>query len=533
MAYLVLGGGPVSREQLIALLFEDADDPAAALRWNLGQVRRLVGRPDGLRGGTLHLPRDETLQIDVDVVASGRWQAIVALPDLGHELLEGIQFPGCPSFETWLLGERRHLDALTGSALQEAALMMMSTGDFASAVRLSTRLVAHNPLDDANQELLIRAYATSGDTVGARRQLESAVRLFRAELGCAPAPSVFLAAEVAPAKAIGPGTPARVGALLESGTAQMSAGAVEAAVQLFRTACDEAARLGDPLQHAAAQLALGGTLIGAGRARHQDGELALHRAITLAAESGEPAIAAAAYRQLAASDVLRGIYPRADRRLDAAERLDTSEPVEVAAIRGTSLLDQGDVRTAIDTFERGLATDPGRTHRFLPIMLSHLGRAYLLADDPDLARLHLENALSIAETRAWAGVTAAPLALLGHAAVRAGELDAAHDLLENALARASQIADPCWETWAAQGLALLSAALGDLTAAGHHIADAILRSRPQRGGHLWSHVWALTDGGTLARSVGDERAVAWLDEARGTALRCGMRGLLSRLQCAA
>jgi DNA-binding SARP family transcriptional activator len=528
-AYLALSGSPVSRERLIALLFEDAEDPSAALRWNLAQVRHLLGCPEALQGSVLHLPRDATLRLDVDILASGRWQDIVALPDLGHELLEGMQFSGCPSFQTWLLGERRRLGAVTEAALQEAALTLLSTGDLSAAVRFATRLVARNPLDDGYQELLIRAYATSGDTAAARRQLESAVRLFQRELACAPAASVFLAAELAPIKTSGPATPARVRALLEAGTAQMAAGAVDAAVQLLRTACDEAARLGDPRQQATAQLALGGTLIGAGRARHQAGELALQRAISLAQESGDPSIAASAYRQLAASDVFRGIYPRANRRLDAAARLDASEPLEIAAIRGTSLLDQGDVRDAIDTFEGGLATDPGRTHRFLPIMLSHLGRAHLLAEDLGAARCHLREALSIAETRAWAGVTAAPLALLGHAAVRAGELDSAHELLEDALARASQIADPCWETWAAHGLALHSAARGDRSAAVDHAADAIHRSRPERGGHLWSHVWALTDGRALASSLGDRRAALWADEALATALRCGMRGLAARL----
>jgi DNA-binding SARP family transcriptional activator len=528
-AYLALSSIPVSRERLIALLFEDAEDPAGALRWNLAQVRRVVGRADALQGSLLQLPRDDALQVDVDILASGRWQDIVELPDLGHELLEGMQFPGCASFETWLLGERRRLSGVTEAALQEAALTALSRGDVAAAVGYATRLVAQNPLDDANQELLIRAYATSGDSVAARRQLESVVRLFRRELACAPAASVFLAAELAPVKATGPATPARVRALLEAGTAQMAAGAVDAAVQVLRTACDEAARTGDPRQQAAAQLALGGTLLGSGRARHQEGELALQRAITLAQESGEPAIAASAYRQLAASDVLRGIYPRADRRLDAAERLDASEPLEVAAIRGTSLVDQGEVHRAVAIFEGGLATDPGRIHRFLPIMLSHVGRAHLLADNLAAARRYLQEALQIAETRAWAGVTAAPLALLGHAAVRAGELDAAHELLEDALARASQVGDPCWETWAAHGLARLASARGDAAAAVQHAADAVHRSRRERGGHLWSHVWALTDATELARSQGDERAVAWRNEALATALRCGMRGLAARL----
>jgi len=296
----------------------------------------------------------------------------------------------------------------------------------------------------------------------------------------------------------------------------------------MRTACDEAARTGIAALEATAQLALGATLIDAGTARRQDGELALHRAIALAEESGEPRIAASAYRHLAASDVLRGVYSRADRQLAATEAItvpDPSEQVEIAAIRGVSVLDQGDTAGAISVFRAGLAADPDRTHPFLPIMLAHAGRAHLLAGDLQAARTQLEDGLQIARARAWAGVTAAPLALLGHVAVAEGNLDAACELLEQAFALACQVADPCWETWAAHGLGLHAAAAGEEASALGHLADAITRSRPQRGGHLWSHVWALTQAVPLARRAGDRRAQSWHDEALTTAQRSGMRSL--------
>ena len=229
-----------------------------------------------------------------------------------------------------------------------------------------------------------------------------------------------------PVKATGPASPARVHALVEAGQAQVAAGAADAAIQVMRTACDEAARTGIAALEATAQLALGAALIGAGTARRQDGELALHRAIALAEECGEPRIAASAYRHLAGSDVLRGIYSRADRRLAAAEAITDSDPaeqVELAAIRGVSVLDQGDIAGAVSVFSAGLAADPQRAHPFLPIMLAHTGRAHLLAGDLQAARRHLEHSLQIARTRAWAGVTAAPLALLGHVAIAEGDLD--------------------------------------------------------------------------------------------------------------
>ena len=270
----------------------------------------------------------------------------------------------------------------------------MVTGNLADAVRWANRLVCLNPCVDSHQELLIRAYAISGDHVAARRQLEAAIRLFRRELSCDPAPAVLLAAEASPVKATGPASPARVHALVKAGQAQVAAGATEAAIQVMRTACDEAARTGIAALEATAQLALGATLIDAGTARRQDGELALHRAIALAEASGEPRLAASAYRYLA----------RSDRRLAAAEAItvpDPSEQVELAAIRGVSLLDQGDTAGAIATFRAGLAADPDRTHPFLPIMLAHAGRANLLAGDLQTARTQLEEALQIARARAW------------------------------------------------------------------------------------------------------------------------------------
>jgi len=530
-AYLALADVPVLRARLMSLLFDSAQDPAAALRWNLGQVRRLLGRPDALSGPVLSLPGGAAC-FDVDVLGAARWQDAVELDGLGGELLEGMQFPGCAAFETWLMGERRRLAALTEAALQEATLNALSVGNLDDGVRYASRLVTLNPRADTHQELLIRAYAMSGDPLAARRQLASAVRLFRRELGCDPQPSVFLAAEAAPAKADVASTPARVRALLGAGQAQVAAGALDAAVQVLRAACEEADGTGDAAVAATAHLALGSALIGAGTAHHTEGEIALQRAINLARESGQRPTAAAAYRNLAGSDVLRGIYPRADRRLAEAESLgsgEAGEVVEVAAIRGVSLLDRGDIDAAIAVFRHGLDADPGRGHAFLPIMLTHAGRACLLAGDFPAARGHLDQALQIAQTRSWAGVTAAPLALLGHVAVATGDLVTARDLLQEALARACQAGDPCWETWAAHGLGLHAAGRGDLGAALRHLADAVTRSRPTRGGHLWSHVWAMTDAARLGRRLADPRHVTWQEEALATAQRCGMRALAGQL----
>src|SRR5262249_55072071 len=73
-AYLALADAPVPRARLISLLFDSAQDPAAAPRWNLGQVRRLPGQPGALSGSVLSIPDDGAACFDVDVLAAARWQ---------------------------------------------------------------------------------------------------------------------------------------------------------------------------------------------------------------------------------------------------------------------------------------------------------------------------------------------------------------------------------------------------------------------------------------------------------------------------
>src|SRR5262249_31193069 len=127
-------------------------------------------RPDALSGSVLSLPGDGSVCFDIDVLAAARWQDAVKLEGLGAELLEGMQFPSCAAFETWLTGERRRFAALAEAVLQEATLNALSVGNLDDGARHASRLVTLNPLADTHQELLIRAYAMSGDLLAARRQ---------------------------------------------------------------------------------------------------------------------------------------------------------------------------------------------------------------------------------------------------------------------------------------------------------------------------------------------------------------------------
>jgi DNA-binding SARP family transcriptional activator len=531
LAYLALERRRVSRRELINLLFDEASDPDAALRWNLAQARRILGDATSLTGPEPALP-DEGLTFDVDTVIAGRWSDAVELPGFGREVLDEMRFDTSPRFELWLVGARRRLSAATEALLREAATASLAAGAVEPAARYALRLVAIAPLDDAHQEILIRTYAAAGDREGARRQLEQAVRLYREEVGRDPAPEVFLAADTGRHPWTRRPSASRVRALLDAAQSQMVAGSVGPALRVLEQACDEAQATGDEHLQAIAQLQLGSVLADAGTGRHQQAELALFAAIELAERTGDRGTAAAAYRNLAASDVFRGLYGRVLARLDEAERLHDGsdrERVELSTVRGVALLDLGDGARAIEELRRAIAADPEETHPFLPILLVHTGRAHLLGGDHRAALERLERARYLTKARAWAGVTAAPLALLGHLAIADGDLENADAVLDEAYESACQVGDPCWETWASHGLAKLAAARGDEADALRRFAEADERSDPMRGGHLWSRVWALADAARVAAMIGDARATAWRDEALLTAQRAGMRELAASL----
>ena len=97
LAYLALSQGQPSRQQLIDLLFSEAEDPAATLRWNLSELRRLLGGPDTVGSGhvvQLRLPAGSV--IDVHVLMGGTSGEAVELPGLGRELLEGMDIDASP-----------------------------------------------------------------------------------------------------------------------------------------------------------------------------------------------------------------------------------------------------------------------------------------------------------------------------------------------------------------------------------------------------------------------------------------------------
>ena len=289
LAYLILSRvRKPSREHLAELLFAGADDPLGSVRWNLAELRRALG-PATLPHSSTELALRPDTFVDVDALIRGSPQEAVAIPGLGRELLEGMEFGNSPAFETWLLGERRRLLGAAEAALHEASLDRLAAGEAPAAVGLAARLVELNPYDENFQELLVRSYSEAGDREAANRQVSACVALFRAEYGREPGAGVFRAAQASrPARVPGAGPAGKPAARarLEAGRSAINAGSFDPGVRSLARAAAEAKACGAHELEAESWLALGTALVHSARGRDEEAADALLRATSLAEERG-------------------------------------------------------------------------------------------------------------------------------------------------------------------------------------------------------------------------------------------------------
>jgi DNA-binding SARP family transcriptional activator len=531
-AYLALAESPPSRQQLADLLFPDAEDPAGALRWNLSELRRLLGGPHTVgSGNVVQLRLPEGSVFDVRVLMAGTSREAVELPGLGRELLEGMDIEASPGFTAWLLGERRHLHALSEAVLREGALRAMASGNARTAVDLATRLVAADPLREDAHVLLVRAFAATGDRTAVERQLSASVDLFRRELGVEPGPELEEAARaemIPPPRSVGTGR-ASLKALVESGEAAVNAGAIEAGVDALRSAAAAARDSSETELEAVALLALGSALVHATKERDEEGAAALHRCIAAAEATGSRATAASAHRELGYIEVLRGEYPRAGTWLRTAEELADGDPLEMAkihAVNGASLADTSAHEQATAAFETSIALAASVGHmKQQAWSMAFLGRTHLLRNELDRASETLERAIALVRSERWTAFAACPEALSAEVWIRRGDLDLASEGFEHSFTLACQVDDACWEAYGARGLGLLRAATGDLGGAIDLLEDALTRSARQRDTHLWVRAYVLDALCAVAVEARHPTAARWTTDLGSIAGRSGMREL--------
>ena len=382
----------------------------------------------------------------------------MAIPGLGREVLEGMEFGNSPAFETWLLIERRRLLGAAEAALHEAALDRLAAGEAAAAVRLAARLVEMNPYDENFQELLVRSYSEAGDREAANRQVSACLELFRAERGTAPGPAVFRAAEAmppAPLPAAGPQeNRPRVRAWRRARSA-INAGSFDPGVRSLARAAAEAKACGAHELEAESWLALGTALVHSARGRDEEGADALLRASVArrGARPGRPRrrrLSRARIRRHPAG-ALRPLRPAPGTGGALADS--DEERAGVEAMLGLAAADTGAHERALAHLRRSVElAERAGSRQQASFSLSFVGRSHFLREELDDARAALERSLALARETRWVAFEPWPESWLAEADLAAGELPAGRERFEHAWALASELGDPCWEGAAGQGL---------------------------------------------------------------------------------
>ncbi|MGH2946622.1 MAG: BTAD domain-containing putative transcriptional regulator [Solirubrobacteraceae bacterium] len=528
VAYLVLSRvSRPSREHLAELLFTGADDPLGSLRWNLAELRRALG-PATLPRGSTELALLPGTFVDVDALIRGTPQEAVAIPGLGSELLEGMEFGNSPAFETWLLSERRRLLGAAEAALHEAALDRLAAGEAAAAARVAARLVELNPYDENFQELLVRSYSEAGDREAANRQVAACVELFRAEHGRDPGAALFRAAQATPPAPVpaGAGGKQAARARLEAGGSAIHAGSFDPGVRSLARAAAEAKACGAHELEAESWLALGTALVHSARGRDEEGANALLRATWLAEEHGLGDLAAAAHRELAYVDILQARYARCAQRLERAGALADSdeERAGVEAMLGLAAADTG-------AHERALAhlwlsvelAERAGSRQQASFSLSFVGRSLFLREELDAARAALERSLALARESKWVAFEPWPESWLAEADLASGELPAGRERFEHAWALASELGDPCWEGAAGQGLGRIACLEGKVPTGLRMLEEARRRAGSFADTYVWVEAYALAELASAAVAAQHRRAREWVEDLTSLAARTGMR----------
>lgn len=530
LAYLLLGSR-TGRRDIAELLWPEANDPLAAERWALLQVRRaLIG-----------IATIETAEHRLTVVAGrdARIDALLILsgatgPDEADELtrgqlLAGMSFDDAPAYEQWLTLERQRLFSAQRDALRHGA-MTLAPSDPERALRLIDRALSFDPFDDALHELAVDLHLAHAGPQAAERYAAAAEHRYRAELGIG-LPATVRRPLLRPQRAIAnPLVDLRVAteALLDAASARFDAGDYAGAVDAARRAAGEAAAAGDGALEARALAALAGTLIHSVRGRDREATGLLERALRLA---GTDAARAEIERELGYVAFLAADYGAAEAALRRAVALAVRAEAPDSVGRALTLIgacesDRGDFDRAIMTLTEAAAALHAARDRWEAFALSFLARAQIRAGRPADARPIAARAVALARETRWLSLLPWCMAHEAEAASGAGDQAVAQRMFSEAFALGCEIADPCWEAMSLRGLALLDAAAGRTERARAMLTEAVERCIRVSDTYRWVEAVLLTD--LIELEGGSDRT--HLDRALWLVRRGPMADLAQRLQ---
>lgn len=533
LGLLLLNDQLLTRERLQRLLFVDAADPAAALRWNLSQLRNLDIQVDG-DPVRVEVPAD----VAVDLLElRGRADHAGELTGLDEDLLAGVRVEPDSALAVWLDEERRHVSRLVLDVRQEAALALLGRGETQRALEHARQVAKAAPLDENAAALLVRCLRAAGRIADAQAAAKDAATRLRQELGVDPTDALW-SAVAAPMggdrRVTGRGA---VVAQIEAGESAVNAGAIDTGLQSLQGAVVAARALRDNALLARALVALGSSLIHGVRGVDQEGLAMLHEAIPLTELVGDSPLAVVARREIGYVDFLRGRYDRATHWFGEARSAADGSSAGLGWVDmydGAAANDVGDDSRAesLLTHALELARANGDL-RLQAYTLTMLGRRHLLSNRLDEAGRRLEAALEVVRSLDWTAFLSFPESLLAELVRRRGDLPRGRDLAEHAYVLGEQVGDPCWESLALRTLGLVSVDAGDLDRGVAMLEQAPLQCRRLPDTWRWIEMW----GYSALVDVGDrhdlEATAGWRTRLETEAIAMGMRPLAERAGAAA
>jgi len=192
---LAADGRPYGRSELAALLWPDADEPAArgALRRTLSSLRSAVGT-NVLVVDRMNVDLERS-RIRVDIAELEIAAASTSLAELTHAaevargpFLAGFTLRDSPDFDDWCAGRAMRVERIVAEVLDRLSVAQGAAGDLVSATQTAARRIELDPLDEGAHVHLMELLAAHGDRAGALRQYRACVATLDRELGVSPLP---------------------------------------------------------------------------------------------------------------------------------------------------------------------------------------------------------------------------------------------------------------------------------------------------------------------------------------------------------
>jgi DNA-binding SARP family transcriptional activator len=529
LARILLADRPLTRRELSAELFPDADDPLGSLRWCLAALRRALGSPDLLTGDPVRSGLGPSITVDVHELWDGSFDARSA-----GELLEGID-PRCGSeFSTWLLVARQQVASRITAFLRDQIICAISRRECNRAIELAELLARRCPFDEGAHVLLVKSLILSDDPQAALEHVVAVEQLFRSELGCDPSPALRSAARARVADPP-PGVSAATLAatLLDSGRAALSAGAIDAGLDCLRRASAQAELARDDVVLAQCFLQLGSALVHAVRGFDDEGSVLLEQAAHIAQEVGDRQTAAVALQERGYADSLAGRRMEAQRHLDHAGVLaehDDRLQAGVRAVAAFNLSDWGRHNDAIAAYDEAIEAARRSGDRRREAWALGLGGWTLhLAGREVESTGWLTACLDLVHDLRWVSFEPWPVTVLAEANLADVRGDETSPAFERWFAMSCQLDDPCWEGASGRVLALHYAQRQEHDLALRWIVEA--RTRCERKSDTWTGLLGeilLTEAEIRADSGDLPGASSAVRQTIELAARAQLDGLLPR-----